>query len=119
MPPRWSMGSPTSRRLSGNRWYSHTRWEIASAGCRCSLYDGDVLSADAPFQHDQPEEHPTRSTDVTAPAVLRTGLEAIPAERLWVSPDCGLKTRGRPETRVSLENLVAAARTARGELSAS
>lgn len=47
---------------------------------------------------------------------LRTGLEAIPAERLWVNPDCGLKTRGRPATRTSLENLVAAARPLRSEL---
>ncbi len=54
-----------------------------------------------------------------AAALLRKGLEAIPAERLWVNPDCGLKTRGWPETRASLENLVAAARTVRGELSAS
>ncbi|MEV5448371.1 5-methyltetrahydropteroyltriglutamate--homocysteine S-methyltransferase [Streptomyces sp. NPDC048405] len=54
-----------------------------------------------------------------AAALLRTGLEAIPAERLWVNPDCGLKTRGWPETRASLENLVAAARTVRGELSGS
>ncbi|MFI7387234.1 5-methyltetrahydropteroyltriglutamate--homocysteine S-methyltransferase [Streptomyces sp. NPDC049813] len=53
-----------------------------------------------------------------ASALLRTGLEAIPAERLWVNPDCGLKTRGWPETRISLENLVAAARAVRAELGA-
>ncbi|MFE7385330.1 5-methyltetrahydropteroyltriglutamate--homocysteine S-methyltransferase [Streptomyces zhihengii] len=53
-----------------------------------------------------------------AAALLRTGLEAIPGDRLWVNPDCGLKTRGWAETRASLENLVAAARTVRGELSA-
>ncbi|TVL89340.1 5-methyltetrahydropteroyltriglutamate--homocysteine S-methyltransferase [Streptomyces sp. SAJ15] len=52
-----------------------------------------------------------------AAALLRTGLRAIPAERLWVNPDCGLKTRGWSETRTSLENLVAAARTVRTELS--
>jgi len=52
-----------------------------------------------------------------AAALLRKGLEAIPAERLWVNPDCGLKTRGWPETRQSLENLVAAARKVRAELS--
>ncbi|MER8046891.1 5-methyltetrahydropteroyltriglutamate--homocysteine S-methyltransferase [Streptomyces sp. NPDC094032] len=51
-----------------------------------------------------------------AAALLRTGLSAIPAERLWVNPDCGLKTRGWPETRTALENLVAAARTVRTEL---
>ncbi|MGW0533324.1 5-methyltetrahydropteroyltriglutamate--homocysteine S-methyltransferase [Streptomyces sp. NPDC003032] len=52
-----------------------------------------------------------------AAELLRTGLKAIPAERLWVNPDCGLKTRGWPETRAALENLVAAARTVRDELS--
>ncbi|NEE31708.1 hypothetical protein G3M53_40475, partial [Streptomyces sp. SID7982] len=33
--------------------------------------------------------------------------------------DCGLKTRGWPETRASLENLVAAARTVRDEIPSS
>lgn len=51
-----------------------------------------------------------------AAALLRAGLAAIPTERLWVNPDCGLKTRGWPETRASLENLVAAAREVRAEL---
>ncbi|MFF5934007.1 5-methyltetrahydropteroyltriglutamate--homocysteine S-methyltransferase [Streptomyces sp. NPDC012508] len=53
-----------------------------------------------------------------AAALLRKGLEAIPADRLWVNPDCGLKTRGWPETRASLENLVTAAREVRTELAA-
>lgn len=54
-----------------------------------------------------------------AAALLREGLGAVPAERLWVNPDCGLKTRGWSETRASLENLVAAAREVRDELPAS
>ncbi|MGW4811203.1 5-methyltetrahydropteroyltriglutamate--homocysteine S-methyltransferase [Kitasatospora cineracea] len=48
--------------------------------------------------------------------LLRAGLAAIPAERLWVNPDCGLKTRGWPETRASIDSLVTAARTLRAEL---
>lgn len=48
--------------------------------------------------------------------LLRKGLAAIPGERLWVNPDCGLKTRGWTEVRVSLESLVAAAREVRKEL---
>ena len=51
-----------------------------------------------------------------AAALLRKGLEAIPAERLWVNPDCGLKTRGWPEVRASLDHLVAAAREVRSTL---
>ncbi|WP_078857950.1 hypothetical protein [Streptomyces sp. NRRL F-4474] len=50
--------------------------------------------------------------------MLRKGLGAIPAERLWVNPDCGLKTRAWPETRASLENLVEAARRVRAEAGA-
>ena len=34
-------------------------------------------------------------------------------EKLWVNPDCGLKTRGVPETDASLRNMVAAAKEIR------
>ncbi|WP_104119315.1 5-methyltetrahydropteroyltriglutamate--homocysteine S-methyltransferase [Arthrobacter sp. B1805] len=46
-------------------------------------------------------------------ALIATALEALPAQQLWVNPDCGLKTRGYDETVLSLRNLVAAARTVR------
>ncbi|MFE1770911.1 5-methyltetrahydropteroyltriglutamate--homocysteine S-methyltransferase [Streptomyces sp. NPDC059008] len=100
--------------------------------------DADVISLEAARSHMQvarelaahgyPREAGPGVYDIHSPRVpssqeaaelLRTGLKAIPAERLWVNPDCGLKTRGWPETRASLENLVAAARTVRGELPAS
>jgi 5-methyltetrahydropteroyltriglutamate--homocysteine methyltransferase len=44
---------------------------------------------------------------------LRTATSALPARRLWVNPDCGLKTRGYTEVRASLTNLVEAARQVR------
>lgn len=40
--------------------------------------------------------------------LLRAALDNVPAERLWVNPDCGLKTRGYKEVEPSLRNLVAA-----------
>ncbi|MCG8708330.1 5-methyltetrahydropteroyltriglutamate--homocysteine S-methyltransferase [Brenneria sp. 4F2] len=46
-------------------------------------------------------------------ALLRKAAQRIPAERLWVNPDCGLKTRGWPETRQALANMVQAARQLR------
>ncbi|WP_433602047.1 5-methyltetrahydropteroyltriglutamate--homocysteine S-methyltransferase [Nocardia sp. CA-135953] len=46
-------------------------------------------------------------------ASLRAALKAVPAERLWVNPDCGLKTRGPVEVEASLRNLVAAAAAVR------
>ena len=48
-------------------------------------------------------------------ALLRKASERIPAERLWVNPDCGLKTRAWPETRQSLANMVSAAKRLRAE----
>ncbi|MBX8687160.1 5-methyltetrahydropteroyltriglutamate--homocysteine S-methyltransferase, partial [Mycobacterium sp. 20091114027_K0903767] len=42
-------------------------------------------------------------------ASLREALKAIPAERLWVNPDCGLKTRTTDEVTESLKHLVRAA----------
>lgn len=97
--------------------------------------DADVISLEAARSHMQvarelaahsyPREAGPGVYDIHSPrvpsaqetaALLRKGLEAIPAERLWVNPDCGLKTRGWPETRASLENLVTAAREVRSEL---
>ncbi|WP_260610299.1 5-methyltetrahydropteroyltriglutamate--homocysteine S-methyltransferase [Streptomyces sp. WAC06614] len=97
--------------------------------------DADVISLEAARSHMQvagelagagyPREVGPGVYDIHSPRVpdpeeaadlLRTGLAAIPPERLWVNPDCGLKTRGWPETRTALEHMVAAARTVRAEL---
>ncbi len=45
--------------------------------------------------------------------LVRRAARRLPAERLWVNPDCGLKTRGWPETRAALQAMVQAARTLR------
>ncbi|WP_124949046.1 5-methyltetrahydropteroyltriglutamate--homocysteine S-methyltransferase [Sulfuriferula thiophila] len=45
--------------------------------------------------------------------LLKKAAEVIPAEHLWVNPDCGLKTRGWPETEAALANMVAAAKALR------
>jgi 5-methyltetrahydropteroyltriglutamate--homocysteine methyltransferase len=44
---------------------------------------------------------------------LRRALRVIPPERLWVNPDCGLKTRGWREVHASLRNMVEAAKSLR------
>ncbi|MFJ9029649.1 5-methyltetrahydropteroyltriglutamate--homocysteine S-methyltransferase [Streptomyces sp. NPDC102274] len=99
--------------------------------------DADVISLEAARSHMRvadelaaagyPREVGPGVYDIHSPRVpsagevaglLRKGLEAVPTERLWVNPDCGLKTRGWPEVRAALENLVAAAREVRGTLSA-
>ncbi len=45
--------------------------------------------------------------------LLSKAREVIPAELIWVNPDCGLKTRGWEEVVPALKNMVDAARTLR------
>jgi 5-methyltetrahydropteroyltriglutamate--homocysteine methyltransferase len=49
-------------------------------------------------------------------ALLDRAAGVIPPERLWVNPDCGLKTRGWPETEEALRRMVQAARALRERL---
>jgi 5-methyltetrahydropteroyltriglutamate--homocysteine methyltransferase len=48
--------------------------------------------------------------------LMKKAAERIPAERLWVNPDCGLKTRQWNEVIPALTNLVAAAKTLRASI---
>ena len=47
--------------------------------------------------------------------LIRASAQVIPRERLWINPDCGLKTRRWEEVKPALANLVAAAGAARDE----
>ena len=47
---------------------------------------------------------------------LHKMLTKVPQYKLWVNPDCGLKTRGETETKASLKNLVEAAKQLRKEV---
>ncbi len=49
-------------------------------------------------------------------SLIRAALQVIPAERLWVNPDCGLKTRQWEEVAPALENMVKAVNIVREEL---
>ncbi|HSH98261.1 MAG: 5-methyltetrahydropteroyltriglutamate--homocysteine S-methyltransferase [Methylophilaceae bacterium] len=48
--------------------------------------------------------------------LMERALQVIPADRLWVNPDCGLKTRGWPETIEALKNMVQTAKNLREKL---
>ncbi|STQ75083.1 5-methyltetrahydropteroyltriglutamate--homocysteine S-methyltransferase [Grimontia hollisae] len=48
-------------------------------------------------------------------ALLQKARKTIPDERLWVNPDCGLKTRNWTEVDAALTNLVQAAKNLRGQ----
>jgi 5-methyltetrahydropteroyltriglutamate--homocysteine methyltransferase len=48
--------------------------------------------------------------------LLERAAQVIPVERLWVNPDCGLKTRGWTEVGAALTNMVEAARLLRARV---
>lgn len=50
--------------------------------------------------------------------LLERASEFVPIERLWVNPDCGLKTRSWEEVEAALTNMVAAARSVRHKVEA-
>jgi 5-methyltetrahydropteroyltriglutamate--homocysteine methyltransferase len=83
----------------------------------------ELLNAFARFQY--PNEIGPGIYDIHSPRVpseeeilelLRKALTAIDPQRLWVNPDCGLKTRGWPEVTQALANMVHAARRIREEV---
>ncbi|QLQ98028.1 5-methyltetrahydropteroyltriglutamate--homocysteine S-methyltransferase [Providencia alcalifaciens] len=87
-----------------------------------SRSDMDLLDAFEDF--DYPNEIGPGVYDIHSPnvpnvewivALLRKAAQRVPAERLWVNPDCGLKTRGWEETRQALANMVEAAKKLRNE----
>ncbi|WP_141705712.1 hypothetical protein, partial [Photobacterium damselae] len=47
--------------------------------------------------------------------LMKKAAEKIPAQRLWVNPDCGLKTRDWPEVEAALSNMVQVATELRDE----
>ena len=61
---------------------------------------------------------PRTPTSDNMRTVIDGALKTIPAERLWVNPDCGLKTRGWAETKIALATLVKMAKEVRKELQA-
>ena len=85
-----------------------------------SRSDMELLEGFGEFRY--PNEIGPGVYDIHSPRVPDTGemlklLEkaerVIPLERLWVNPDCGLKTRGWPETEAALTRMVEAARRVR------
>ncbi len=84
----------------------------------------ELLHAFAHFEY--PNEIGPGVYDIHSPRVPTTeemvsllvkAADLLPAQNLWVNPDCGLKTRKWPETKAALENMVAAAKQAREQIS--
>jgi 5-methyltetrahydropteroyltriglutamate--homocysteine methyltransferase len=76
-------------------------------------------------EHGYPNEIGPGVYDIHSPRVpdtaeitelLRNALASIGPERLWVNPDCGLKTRAWPETEAALKNMCEAAQIVRASI---
>jgi 5-methyltetrahydropteroyltriglutamate--homocysteine methyltransferase len=97
--------------------------------------DADVISLEAARSHMRiagelaevgyPREVGPGVYDIHSPRVpaerevsdlVDRALSAVPAQRLWINPDCGLKTRSWEEVRPALERMTAAARRVRAGL---
>jgi len=82
-----------------------------------SRSQGELLSAFEDFEY--PNDIGPGVYDIHSPnipetraieALLERAAQRLPVERLWVNPDCGLKTRNWPETQEALSRMVEAAR---------
>ena len=87
-----------------------------------SRSDMDLLDAFEQFEY--PNEIGPGVYDIHSPNVpesqwmkqlMKKAAEKIPAQRLWVNPDCGLKTRDWPEVEAALSNMVQVATELRDE----
>ena len=80
---------------------------VAANGGEVTKSDGTITSAYITFIV------PKDATPEEIMGALETMLKKIDKDKLWVNPDCGLKTRGILETEASLINLVEAAKILR------
>lgn len=90
-----------------------------------SRSDGELLQAFEEFKY--PNDIGPGIYDIHSPNVpevdsiinlIRRAARELPIDRLWVNPDCGLKTRRWPETEAALERMVEAAKLLRKEYTA-
>jgi 5-methyltetrahydropteroyltriglutamate--homocysteine methyltransferase len=75
-----------------------------------SLYIGSAL-----YTFSEDHTHTVEAADDVRTRIRR-GTTVLPADRIWVDPDCGLKTRTVEESRAKLGAMMSAVRAARAEL---
>jgi 5-methyltetrahydropteroyltriglutamate--homocysteine methyltransferase len=89
----------------------------------CSRSQMELLDAFADFKY--PNEIGPGVYDIHSPRVpskaemvvlMEKAKAVVPADQLWVNPDCGLKTRDWPETKEALKAMVEAAAVLRQEI---
>ncbi|MEY4428289.1 MAG: hypothetical protein RLZZ182_978 [Pseudomonadota bacterium] len=121
--------------LRRSEWPEYLRWAVeAFRLAAIAALDADVITIEtsrsdmellqAFERFDYPNQIGPGVYDIHSPNVptqaqieqlMRKAAQCIPAERLWVNPDCGLKTRQWPEVIEALRHMVAAAQALRQE----
>ncbi|MFD1938908.1 MULTISPECIES: 5-methyltetrahydropteroyltriglutamate--homocysteine S-methyltransferase [Nonomuraea] len=91
-----------------------TTIESARSGARILKNVGGYSRGLGPGVYDI--HSPRVPAEAEVEALLKEALGVLPADRLWVNPDCGLKTRTYEQVEASLANLVSAARSLRGSV---
>ncbi|MGM0239997.1 5-methyltetrahydropteroyltriglutamate--homocysteine S-methyltransferase [Enterococcus sp. AZ103] len=93
---------------------------ISFEASRSNLEILDELKANHFKTQVGPGVYDIHSPRIPSTEEIKTTIDAIlakvPQEKIWINPDCGLKTRGIKETKASLQNMTAAAKFARKEL---
>ncbi|UJR82702.1 5-methyltetrahydropteroyltriglutamate--homocysteine S-methyltransferase [Sandaracinus amylolyticus] len=133
---RWAVDAfrlATSGARDDTQMHTHMCYsEFRDILAEIAAMDADVLSIETSRSHMElledfgrfryPNEIGPGVYDIHSPRVpsvaemrdlLERAARVIPAEQLWVNPDCGLKTRGWSEVERALTNMVEAAREAR------
>ena len=89
----------------------------------CSRSNMELLKAFKDF--DYPNEIGPGVWDIHSPRVpsqveienlIEKAKNSVKLENLWINPDCGLKTRGWPEVKDTIEHMVNATKKAREQL---
>jgi 5-methyltetrahydropteroyltriglutamate--homocysteine methyltransferase len=123
-----STGVEDSTQIHTHMCYSEFNDIIESVG----EMDADVISIetsrsqmellDAFVNYKYPNEIGPGVWDIHSPrvpatsemvALLEKAIKVLKPEQIWVNPDCGLKTRGWPEVKASMEHMVEAAKIMR------
>jgi len=79
-----------------------------------ALGDADYRGGVGPGVYDVHSPQVPTADEIAS--LLRRAVRSVGSERLWVNPDCGLKTRSYVEVTAAIANMVAAARQVRAEL---
>ena len=111
--------------LNYKRIVQHVRGEGVTQGVRRQMLRQSVQILTSLREHNFETEVGPGVYDIHSPrvpsveeivAALHIMLTKIDSTKLWVNPDCGLKTRGIPETEESLKHMVEAAKVIRKDV---